>query len=83
MSQIFNIGPSFHLMKCRNKFLKKLKKFPVFCHKIKTRTCTKILRHCSLHISVMYMVKSHEMDSLGVLSATVGVKLLHYVFKYS
>ena len=26
----------------------------------------------------VYMVKSHEMDSLGVLSATVGVTLLNY-----
>ena len=35
-----------------------------------------------VYFDVFYMIKSLEMDSLGVLSATVGVTLLHYFKKF-
>ena len=36
-----------------NIVLKNVKKFPVFCHKIKTKYYIKNMRHCSLHNNVM------------------------------
>ena len=37
MSQIFYLGPSFHVIKSRKKVLKNVKILPVFWHEIKTK----------------------------------------------
>ena len=58
MSQIFDIGLSFYFIERRRwklgEKIKKSKKLPVFCHKIKTKTSTKNLRHASLDKNVFY-----------------------------
>ena len=60
MSQNFDIELSFCFIVCRRwkleKKYKKLQKFPVFCHKIKTKASTKNLRHASLDKIVLYTV---------------------------
>ena len=52
VSQNFDLGPSYHFMKCIKKYfeniLKISQKLPVFLHKIKTKTKINILRHASL-----------------------------------
>ena len=58
MSQNFDIVLSLCFIVCRrwkleNKY-KKSQKLPFFCHKIKTRTSTKILKHVTLDQNVLY-----------------------------
>ena len=55
MSQIIDVGPSFYFMKSRKIIMKTLLNLPVFCHKIKTRTYIKMLRHGSLQMNVLSM----------------------------
>ena len=58
MSQNVDIGLVFGLCDVEVRIIfkndKKLQKLPVFCHKIKTRAKTTILRHASLDKNVVY-----------------------------
>ena len=49
LSQISDLGPSFHFMKSRKLHCKKKdKKLPIFCHKMKTRALIKKIENASL-----------------------------------
>ena len=52
VSQIFYLGLSLNFMKSRKIFIKNNKNLRVFCHKMKTKTYIKILRHSSLQMNV-------------------------------
>ena len=65
--------------------MKKLSKSPVFCHKIKTRTYIKILRHISLQMNVLSMSLKFQICTINnkrdILDQKIKVKKLVLNFR--
>ena len=64
MSLNFDLGPSFHFIKCRSLHFKKYQKVTLFLHKIKTEAYMRNLRKASLIQNIRVMHRRFQVNSV-------------------